>query len=136
MNPLQARPPPNPLPKNFRANEYCDYHQGAGHKTVNCWTLKNKIQDLVDNGTILPVNQPNINSNPLPNHGVNAVITKQGEVDPFELLLQANDIYMLKREIEEFKQPNLFEQVAMLLDADAVEDFASLIKTAKDRLDN
>ena len=82
------------------------------------------------------MNQPNLYSNPLPNHGVNAIITRQSEFDPFELLLQANDIYMLKREIEEFKQPNLFEEVAMILDADEVEDFTSLIKTAEDRLDN
>ena len=95
MKPLEARPPPSPLPRNFRANEYCDYHQGTGHKTENCWTLKNRIQDLVDNGTIIPVNHPNVNSNPLPNHGVNAVITKQDEFDPFKLFLEMNDICVL-----------------------------------------
>src|SRR5215468_9773906 len=47
LKPLDARPPPNLLPKNYKANEYCEYHQGNGHKTEFCWTLKNKIQDLV-----------------------------------------------------------------------------------------
>ncbi|KDP43336.1 hypothetical protein JCGZ_26594 [Jatropha curcas] len=50
MKPLEARPPPNPLPRNYRADEYCEYHQGNGHKTEACWTLKNRIQDLVANG--------------------------------------------------------------------------------------
>ena len=95
IKPLEARPPPNPLPRNYKANEYCEYHQGYGHKTEACWTLKNRIQDLVDNGSIIPRSKPNISTNPLPNHEVNAIMADQELIDPFELFLEMNNICVL-----------------------------------------
>src|SRR5438270_2750583 len=29
---------------------YCLYHRGLGHPTKNCWSLKDKLQALVDAG--------------------------------------------------------------------------------------
>ena len=69
VKPLEPKAPPNPLPKSYNANEYCEYHQGAGHKTDTCQKLRHRIQDLVDNGDIIPIgSKPNINTNPLPRH--------------------------------------------------------------------
>src|SRR3954471_10824515 len=31
---------------------YCLYHRGLGHPTKNCWSLKNKLQALVDAGAL------------------------------------------------------------------------------------
>ena len=45
--------------------EWCEYHQAHGHPTDNCYTIKNKLQDLIDSGTIP---NPNVVKNPLPKH--------------------------------------------------------------------
>ena len=92
---MEARPPSNSLPRNYKANEYCEYHQGNGHKTEACWTLRNRIQDLVDNGSIILKSRPNITKNPLPNHGVNAIILEEESFEPFELFLLINEICVL-----------------------------------------
>src|SRR3954469_13189816 len=31
---------------------YCLYHRGLGHPTKNCWSLKDKLQALVDAGAL------------------------------------------------------------------------------------
>ncbi|KAL2900316.1 Arginine--tRNA ligase [Bienertia sinuspersici] len=41
-------------------NKYRKYHQGKGHDTEECWTLKNKLQDMLNDGRfyrILTVNK-------------------------------------------------------------------------------
>ena len=46
-------------------------HQKSSHKTDNCFCLKHKIQDLVDNGTLPNLNiitKHNIRKNPLPDY--------------------------------------------------------------------
>ncbi|KDP39431.1 hypothetical protein JCGZ_03713 [Jatropha curcas] len=53
------------------------------------------IQDLVDNGSIIPKSKPNISTNPLPTHGINAIVADQELIDPFELFLEMNDICVL-----------------------------------------
>ena len=55
-NLVQTRPPP-PLPKKFpawfRVNLSCDFHQGAlGHDVEQCYTLKNAVQDLVEDNNL------------------------------------------------------------------------------------
>src|SRR3954470_5135052 len=48
-------PPRNPSTSSSRynPNARCAYHSDSpGHDTNNCWTLKNKIQDLIDDKTI------------------------------------------------------------------------------------
>src|SRR3954469_24648392 len=33
-------------------SRYCLYHRGLGHPTKNCWSLKDKLQALVDTGAL------------------------------------------------------------------------------------
>ena len=73
-------PPANPdtsSPK-YNLNAKCAYHSSSPrHETDQCWALKNKIQDLIDNKSIEfdPPPTPNVITAPMPNHGkgVNAV---------------------------------------------------------------
>lgn len=64
-NLVQTRPPP-PLPKKFpawfRFDLSCDFHQGAlGHDVEQRYTLKNAVQDLVeDNILTFPDLNPNV----------------------------------------------------------------------------
>ena len=48
-----------------KPREWCEYHQAHGHPTDNCYTIKNKLQDLIDSGTIP---KPNVVKNSLPKH--------------------------------------------------------------------
>ena len=62
----------------YNPNTKCAYHSNSlGHETDQCWVLKNKIQDLIDNKTIEfdPPPIPNVITKPMPNHGkgVNAI---------------------------------------------------------------
>ena len=71
IKPLDPTPMPNPIPPTWNLNEYCHYHQKFYHNTDNCFRLKHKIQDLIDNGTLPNPNiitKPNIRKNPLPNY--------------------------------------------------------------------
>ncbi|PKI58035.1 hypothetical protein CRG98_021572, partial [Punica granatum] len=50
----------------------CEYHHGApGHTTDNCWKLRDRIQQMIDDKqlTFNAVKPPNVQSNPLPDHG-------------------------------------------------------------------
>ena len=55
---LKPLPPTSPLTQpdpSYRADLYCEYHQGnVGHITNYCLKLKHKIQDLIYNKTIPP----------------------------------------------------------------------------------
>ncbi|KAJ9175458.1 hypothetical protein P3X46_014009 [Hevea brasiliensis] len=71
LQPLAPRPPPNPLPPNYNANLYCQFHQTHGHDTDRCFRLKHEVQDLIDAKKIAdPENRPNTRTNPMPNHNV------------------------------------------------------------------
>jgi len=49
LHPIEGRPA-NPLGKFYRADQRCSYHSGAvGHDTENCYTLKHKIQNMINN---------------------------------------------------------------------------------------
>ena len=54
LKPLEPRPLPNPLPATHDFTQYCAYHQQIGHATNNCFRLRHEVQDLFDNGVILP----------------------------------------------------------------------------------
>ncbi|XP_058739769.1 uncharacterized protein LOC131611966 [Vicia villosa] len=42
---------PNTSTPGYKLNTKCAYHSNSpGHYTNNCWTLKNKIQDLINDG--------------------------------------------------------------------------------------
>ncbi|KAJ9177471.1 hypothetical protein P3X46_012687 [Hevea brasiliensis] len=71
MEKLVPVPPPNPLPPNYNANLYCQFHQTHGHDTDRCFRLKHEVQDLIDAKKIAdPENRPNTRTNPMPNHNV------------------------------------------------------------------
>lgn len=64
-------PPASPNGQGFNAAQKCVYHDGApGHDTQDCWALKHKIQDLIDNGEVVvtKLDQPNVQDNSLPLH--------------------------------------------------------------------
>ena len=48
-------PHPNPITSspNYNPHAICAYHSNSpGHDTNSCWTLKNKIQDLIEKGVL------------------------------------------------------------------------------------
>src|SRR4051812_127468 len=66
-------PPRNPSTSSSRynPNARCAYHSNSpGHDTNNCWTLKNKIQDMIDAGEIefYHPKTPVVITAPMPNH--------------------------------------------------------------------
>src|SRR3954463_14256573 len=66
----EARPPPDPLPPNYKINAKCEFHSGgSGHTTEECRVLKDKVQDLLDAKeiTFTPA-APNVVNNPMPPH--------------------------------------------------------------------
>ncbi|PKI75851.1 hypothetical protein CRG98_003766 [Punica granatum] len=65
-------PGPNFDPAVQNQNLRCEFHEGAlGHTLDNCWTLRNKIQEMIDTRQISfnEVKPPNVRANPLPDHG-------------------------------------------------------------------
>ncbi|RVX05886.1 hypothetical protein CK203_023919 [Vitis vinifera] len=59
--------PPQPVPPLFSMDRHCAYHQGPGHETNCCTTLRHAIQDLIDQG-VAHLGQPSVTTNPLPAH--------------------------------------------------------------------
>ncbi|RDX97806.1 hypothetical protein CR513_19380, partial [Mucuna pruriens] len=57
-----------PYPRSYNPNAKCDYHgRVVSHATKRCWSLKHKVQDLLDGGLLGFQDQgPNVQSNPLP----------------------------------------------------------------------
>ncbi|XP_050877159.1 uncharacterized protein LOC127080911 [Lathyrus oleraceus] len=96
-----------PFRANHDPNASCVYHANfIGHSTENCWALKCKIQDLI-NQNILTFSEekPNVKTNPLPNHSgvpVNAVIE---EVNT-EVILKVEEVktlmFVVLQKIEQF----------------------------------
>lgn len=65
------KPVPNSESKAIgtKLEEYCDFHQAKGHKTDVCRTLRRVVQDLIDNGSIIPPSpKSSVTANPLPKH--------------------------------------------------------------------
>ena len=46
-------PLPNPLPRWYDMSTYCNYHRATGHSTDNCHTLRDVIQNLIDNEVLV-----------------------------------------------------------------------------------
>ncbi|KAL6322355.1 hypothetical protein AAG906_007908 [Vitis piasezkii] len=69
---LTPRPPPQPIPPQFRMDLHCAYHQGPGHETDRCTALRHAVQDLIDQG-LVHLGQPSVTTNPLPTHTTHAV---------------------------------------------------------------
>ncbi|KAF5932597.1 hypothetical protein HYC85_028768 [Camellia sinensis] len=68
LKPLEPRPLPEKLPPSHNPAKYCSFHQQHGHDTDQCFRLRHEIQDLIDNGVIVPPEKPNVITNPLPPH--------------------------------------------------------------------
>jgi len=71
---VQTKAPPPVLKRLlawYRADQSCAFHQGApGHDIEHCFTLKNAVQSLIRANILFFKNlDPNMQSNPLPNHG-------------------------------------------------------------------
>ncbi|XP_050876026.1 uncharacterized protein LOC127079686 [Lathyrus oleraceus] len=82
-----------PFRANHDPNASCAYHtEFIRHSTENCWALKYKIQDLI-NQNILTFSEekPNVKTNHLPNHSgasVNAVIEEAST----EVILKVEEV--------------------------------------------
>ena len=70
----EASKNPNTTSPHYHPNAHCAYHsKSPGHDTNNCWALKKKIQDLIEEKEIefdVP-EKPNVISAPMPRHGHN-----------------------------------------------------------------
>ena len=64
-----------PYPKWYNPNAKYAYHDDSpGHSTKNCMALRIKVQQLRNASWLFFGNEPpNVNANPLPNHGNGAV---------------------------------------------------------------
>ena len=47
-----VRPSPNPVPRWYRTDQFCDFHRVVGHSTNSCITLRGTVQDLIDRKVI------------------------------------------------------------------------------------
>ena len=56
LNLITLRAPPrnpNISAPNYHPNRRCAYHSDSpGHDTADCWALKNKVQDLINEGVV------------------------------------------------------------------------------------
>ncbi|KAF5932602.1 hypothetical protein HYC85_028773 [Camellia sinensis] len=89
LKPLEPRPLPEKLPPTHNPAKYCAFHQQHGHDTDQCFRLRHEIQDLIDNGVIVPPEKPNVTTNPLPPQNqalppkrINFIQTKVMSYDP------------------------------------------------------
>ncbi|XP_077242451.1 uncharacterized protein LOC143882962 [Tasmannia lanceolata] len=105
---LPPRPPPDPLPRGFREDQFCQYHQGPGHHTDRCIALRYRIKKLLAVGDlVLP--EPNVTRNPLPKHTappppeIGAISDDKPFVDPTSLICAITPAtpYVLNFEEEE-----------------------------------
>ncbi|XP_077223026.1 uncharacterized protein LOC143856648 [Tasmannia lanceolata] len=102
------KPPPNPLPRSWRENEFCDYHRNTGHITDRCLALKHQIQNMIDRKE-LSIELPNVTRNPLPTHAmpppssVNVICAEESVIDPasFICAVESEEPYVWKFEEED-----------------------------------
>ena len=83
LSPVDIPPLQPPYLIWYNENVHNDYHwSNRGHSTKNCTVLKRRVQDFIKRGELTFEDEdiPNVNGNPLPNHGgpkVNAVESSQ-----------------------------------------------------------
>ncbi|XP_077228607.1 uncharacterized protein LOC143861590 [Tasmannia lanceolata] len=99
------KPPPNPLPRSWREDQFCDYHRNTGHITDRCLALKHQIQNMIDRKE-LSIELPNVTRNPLPTHAmpppssVNVICAEESIIDPasFICAVESEEPYVWKFE--------------------------------------
>ncbi|XP_077249223.1 uncharacterized protein LOC143888679 [Tasmannia lanceolata] len=102
------KPPPNPLPRSWREDQFCDYHRNTGHITDRCLALKHQIQNMIDRKE-LSIELPNVTRNPLPTHAmpppssVNVICVEESVIDPasFICAVESEEPYVWKFEEED-----------------------------------
>ncbi|XP_077237243.1 uncharacterized protein LOC143878914 [Tasmannia lanceolata] len=102
------KPPPNPLPRSWREDQFCDYHRNTGHITDRCLALKHQIQNMIDRKE-LSIQLPNVTRNPLPTHAmpppssVNVICAEESIIDPasFICAVESEEPYVWKFEEED-----------------------------------
>ena len=52
LKPFDPKPIPHPMLRRYNLNAHYRYHQGKGHTTDGCYTLRHAIQDLIDQQVI------------------------------------------------------------------------------------
>ncbi|KAJ9679424.1 hypothetical protein PVL29_021374 [Vitis rotundifolia] len=97
---LAPRPPPQPIPPQFRMDLHCAYHQGPGHETDRCTALRHAVQDLIDQG-LVHLGQPSVTTNPLPAHSTHAVPPPAGGIHFLDFAESDDHIHMLSWEDSE-----------------------------------
>lgn len=89
VTPLFARPRNDPSLLDFDPSKKCEHHFGAERHTLEeCWQLRNRIQDLINNKLIQFDNKArsNVITNPQPPHpegNVNAISTVEERIPDF-----------------------------------------------------
>ncbi|XP_077219754.1 uncharacterized protein LOC143853944 [Tasmannia lanceolata] len=102
------KPPPNPLPRSWREDQFYDYHRNTGHITDRCLALKHQIQNMIDRKE-LSIELPNVTRNPLPTHAmpppssVNVICAEESVIDPasFICAVESEEPYVWKFEEED-----------------------------------
>ena len=78
-NLVTLREPPknsNTMSPRYNPNARCAFHSDSpGHNIDDCWSLKSKIQDLIDAKEIEfeAPERPNVVTAPMPKNGVNSI---------------------------------------------------------------
>ncbi|XP_077212815.1 uncharacterized protein LOC143847916 [Tasmannia lanceolata] len=104
------KPPPNPLPRSWREDQFCDYHRNTGHITDRCLALKHQIQNMIDRKELV-IERPNVTRNPLPTHAmppppsVNVICTEESIIDPasFIFAIESEGNYVWKFEEDQWE---------------------------------
>ena len=91
---LILKPPLQPVPPQFRMDLHCAYHQRPGHKTDRCTTLRQAIQNLIDQG-LVHLGQPSVTINPLPTHTTHAVPPSTNGTHSIDFAKLDDHIHML-----------------------------------------
>ena len=73
---------------------HCAYHQGLGHETDHCTSLRHAIQDLIDQG-LVHLGQPSVTTNLLPAHASYAVPLTAGDIHFMDITESDDRIHML-----------------------------------------
>ena len=76
---LAPRPLSQLIPSQFRMDLHCAYHQGPGHETDRCTTLRYTIQDFINQG-LVHLGQPSVTTNPLLAHTSHAVLSPTSDI--------------------------------------------------------